>query len=255
MTAKMVALGAALMLAWAGSAQAGEDELISTDSFPGSFSANVGLFTDYLFRGISQTDEGPAIQGGFDYSADLNDDVGFYTGVWASNLDFNDGNQASIEIDYYGGLTGEFGAIPGLTWDAGVIYYSYPGAAGSLNYDYVEGMFALGYDFGVASAGLSVNYSPDYFAGSNDGLYVAGSLDIPLPKGIGLSGHVGHQSIDANAVFGTPDYLDWKLGVTAKALGFGFELAYLDTDISDAKCFGGTNLCDARVVFSATRDF
>lgn len=61
-------------------------------------SANVALTTDYIFRGFSQTEEGPAIQGGFDVTYKM-----FYAGVWASNLDFggDDFNNdiANIEID------------------------------------------------------------------------------------------------------------------------------------------------------------
>ncbi len=77
---------------------------------------------EYVFRGISQTDEGPAIQGGFDATCGI-----FYAGVWASNLDFGGdgaGNDiANIEIDFYAGIKPKTGRI---TWDLGVIYYAYP---------------------------------------------------------------------------------------------------------------------------------
>src|SRR3954451_18632706 len=92
-------------------------------------SANVGLTTDYVFRGISQTKEGPAIQGGYDLTCGI-----FYAGVWASNLDWGGtglfglpGNAvANIEMDWYLGIKPVTGRI---TWDLGVIYYSYPNSA------------------------------------------------------------------------------------------------------------------------------
>jgi uncharacterized protein (TIGR02001 family) len=95
---KSCVLGAVLAAALAMPAQA-EDKL--------KLSANVALTTDYVFRGQSQTDEGPAIQGGFDATWKV-----FYLGVWASNIDFgaatnvngNLENIADIEIDWYGGI-------------------------------------------------------------------------------------------------------------------------------------------------------
>ncbi|MFB3115989.1 MAG: TorF family putative porin, partial [Gammaproteobacteria bacterium] len=81
--------------------------MVQADS-PHEFSANVALSTDYLFRGISQTDGNPAISGGFDYSYSP---VGIYAGIWASNVDFSGccGDDDNIEIDYYGGIGGDFG--------------------------------------------------------------------------------------------------------------------------------------------------
>jgi uncharacterized protein (TIGR02001 family) len=111
--------------------------------------ANVALTTEYVFRGISQTSEGPALQGGFDLTCGI-----FYMGVWASNLDWGgtglfgfSGNDAvaNIEMDWYMGIKPVTGRI---TWDLGVIYYTYPnsaklgvnalGAVDSREYNYVE---------------------------------------------------------------------------------------------------------------------
>jgi uncharacterized protein (TIGR02001 family) len=114
----------------------------STLGIPGEFSANVAITTDYRFRGITQSDENPAIQGGFDYNIGVAEDIGIYAGVWASSVDFNDGDQASIEVDYYGGVTAEF---VGIGLDVGLIYYTYPGASSGLDYDYLEGKIALSY--------------------------------------------------------------------------------------------------------------
>ena len=86
-------------------------------------SANVALTTEYVFRGISQTKEGPAVQGGYELTCNI-----FYAGVWASNLDWGGtglfpgvpgGNSvANIEMDWYLGIKPVTGHI---TWDLGVI--------------------------------------------------------------------------------------------------------------------------------------
>jgi len=90
---------------------------VHAEDSPHEFSANVALTTDYRFRGLSQTNEDPAIQGGFDYgySGDALP-VSFYAGVWASSLDFDvaDPDDADLEIDFYGGFTGEFAILQSL---------------------------------------------------------------------------------------------------------------------------------------------
>lgn len=114
---------------------------------PGSFSGNVTLTNDYVFRGFTQTGEDPAIQGGLDWDSGS----GFYLGTWASNVDFGPGDEANIEIDIYGGYAGE---INGFTYDVGYLYYLYPGAPGALDYDFWEVYGSVGYDFGTAAVSL-----------------------------------------------------------------------------------------------------
>lgn len=214
-------------------------------------SANVGFVTEYSFRGIAQSDEGPAIQGGFD----VIHDSGFYAGVWGSNVNFNDGDEARLEVDVYGGYNGSF---KGLSYDIGLIYYAYPGADSSLNYDFVEGAVAVGYDFDVLSASASVNYSPEYFGDSGDALYFATAVDVPLPADLTLSAHVGYQTLDDEAAFfGTPSpensYLDWSIGLGYNLAGFDLSLQYIDTDLDEpSECSDG---CDARVIFGISRSF
>ncbi|HRQ61874.1 MAG TPA: TorF family putative porin, partial [Alphaproteobacteria bacterium] len=74
---------------------------------PGEFSASAALVSEYAFRGISQSDEHPALQGSIDYEHES----GFYAGVWGSSVDFNDGSEATVETDLYAGLAGEIGNI------------------------------------------------------------------------------------------------------------------------------------------------
>ena len=98
----------------------------SSLSNAGEIEANVALSTDYVFRGFSQTDEEPAISGGFDYSFDN----GFSVGTWASNVNF--GSNTSTEIDLYAGYG--FEVSEGVTVDLTYIYFAYPGDTDDFNY-------------------------------------------------------------------------------------------------------------------------
>jgi len=213
----------------------------------------VGLTTDYVFRGISQTDENPAIQG----SIDVGHASGFYAGAWGSNVDFVDGenivpgDEANAEIDYYGGMKGKF--TDELGWDAGALYYSYPSAASDLDYDYWEGKLALGYSpSGMSmspSLGLSVFYSPEFFGHIGAATYVNGSLGLKLTDIIGVSASIGNQQFSDS---GPVDYIDYKVGVRADVAGVGLELGYTDTDLDKSDC-GDTDWCEGRVLFTISK--
>ncbi len=217
------------------------------DGFPGEFSGTLGFVSQYSFRGLAQSDEHPAVQGSFDYKHDS----GFYAGIWGSNVDFNDGDEASLEADLYAGWSGAFNDV---SVTAGAIYYAYPGADDDLNYDFYEVLASVGYDFKVVSLTGSLNYSPEYFADSGDALYAAANAKIPLPAEFALNLHYGYQSIDEEASFGSPDYSDWSAGVSRSFEGFDFSLNYVDTDLDDGtECVSGW--CDSRVIFGVSRAF
>jgi len=217
------------------------------DGLPGEFSTTIGFVSEYSFRGLSQSDEGPAVQGSIDWSHDS----GFYAGVWGSNVDFNDGDEATVETDLYAGYSGE---IEGFAYDIGALYYAYPGADSDLDYDYFEGAFSLGYDFDVAALSAAINYSPDNFASTGDATYVAGYVDVPLPFlpfDTKLSGNIGHQWIEDNAGFGVEDYMDWGLGLSSNIEGFDVGLKYIDTDLDETEdCADG---CEERVILSISK--
>jgi uncharacterized protein (TIGR02001 family) len=219
----------------------------------GTFSANVGLFSDYTYRGVSQTGQEPALQGGMDWEHD----IGLYAGVWGSNVDFSDGNEAHVEVDVYAGYGGSVG---NFSYDLNFLYYLYPGASDALNYDFWEITPQIGYDFGVASVALSVSYSPDFFGGSDAAQFYQASVEVPLPKGFTLSGNVGYQAVDDNATFALPDYLTWGVGLGfdlgtlhSKLSNFSIGVDYVDTDISAAEC--GSENCDARAVLNISASF
>ena len=91
---------------------------------PHSLTANVGLFSQYIFRGLTQTNRDPAVQGGFDYAYDTGGPT-VYVGTWASNISWlHDGGQyssSSLENDWYGGLRGNIGKSD-FTYDVGFLY-------------------------------------------------------------------------------------------------------------------------------------
>ena len=110
-----------------------------------TLTANVGLFSEYIFRGIAQTAGKPAVQGGFD----LGHASGFYVGTWASNIswleDFGAYNRSSLEWDFYGGFKHAIGDSDWF-YDVGGYYYAYPGSRnpGVTNADTFERLLRSG---------------------------------------------------------------------------------------------------------------
>lgn len=221
---------------------------------PHEFSANVALTTDYMYRGISQSNEQAAISGGFDYGYTTGGFADIYGGIWASSLDFND-RDTSVEIDYYGGITGEFANK--ISWDLGGLYYQYPGtnADATGDFDFLEVYGKLRYTFSDVSFkpvfGVGVAYSPDFFGETGDGAYVNGTLALSLPMGFGLSFQIGHQDVDGNAITSGFDYTHYVIGVNKSLNIFNFDVSYYDS--SDKADCGG-EICEA-VVFTLSSSF
>src|SRR5690554_4698494 len=205
-------------------------------------SGNVALTTDYIFRGISQSDEQPAIQGGFDYVHDS----GLFVGTWGSTVDFDDDDQASMELDYYAGYGGEVGD---LGYELSYTYYDYPGASRA-NYDYQELGAKLTYQW--LSAGLI--FSDDFFGESGTYYYPWAEVIVELPQEIKVGAYAGYNMIDDNDRFGTDDYSDWNVSISKTYLELDWDLRYIDTDLSGRACFSGTDLCDARLVLTVGKE-
>src|SRR5437868_933272 len=113
---------------------------------------NVAITSDYVFRGISQTNEDPAIQAGVDVTSGP-----FYAGLWASNVDFGDTTDA--EVDTYIGVKPEFA---GFTFDIAAIYYAYLDQPTAANWDYWEAKVAASRAMGPLTLGAAVYYSPEF---------------------------------------------------------------------------------------------
>lgn len=219
-------------------------------------SANVGLYSDYRFRGVSQTEEGPAIQGGFD--VDFGN--GFYLGNWNSSLGAESyAGTDGIEMDFYGGYAGE---INGVGYDVGLLQYYYPGATdsnpttGGLDINTLEIYGSASY-MGF-SAGLSYAIS-DYFGVDNSDGTTYFTLGYEHSFSDNLSGylHYGMTSYDGidngGSDNGLLDYDDYAIGVTYTMGKYEFGAAYIDTDLP--KSNGGLFSGDSTVVVSVSTSF
>jgi uncharacterized protein (TIGR02001 family) len=203
-----------------------------------NFSASVALTSNYIFRGLTISDDDPAVSGSVDWGY-----MGFYLGVWASSLEAV--KSESLEIDYYGGYVGD---INNFTYSLDVIYYDYPGESNSGNTDdigdlaYWEYGGSLSYSFEVdlePVAKVMVLHSPDNFAETGDATAVESSLDLSLPYDLGLSFHYGRQYLDddKNAV----DDYDYYGASLTKTLGkFDLSVAYTATN-DDGETFQGSS--------------
>jgi uncharacterized protein (TIGR02001 family) len=250
------AIGAALLAGTASLSAADLDQApveAAASSHKISFSANVDLTTDYIFRGISQTDEGPAIQGGFELAYNI-----LYLGVWGSNVDFgtsstslgNSRNLANIEIDWYGGIKP---VLKGVSFDIGLYDYTYPNSLGIADLDYMEVKTGASHTFfEKLTLGVTNWWTPNNSGdtGANDvlefsGAYALKKLWIFSPT---VSALIGRQWGDESQ--GGYDYTYWNAGVT---FGFhekpvySFDVRYWDTNLpgcSNATIFQ----CDQRVI-------
>ena len=252
-----------------------------------TFTGNVGLFSEYRFRGISQTFGKPALQGGFDYSHSS----GIYLGNWNSNVNSGAGFPAgNLEMDLYGGWKKAWGDW-GL--DVGFIYYYFPGsdanaASGTtiVNPRNVARRFNGTVDnkeiyVGGSWKWISAKYYhsvDDYFSqpGTKGSNYLDISATYDLGDGWGIVGHLGSFRLkgwSAGTDATNANYTDWKLGVTKDFSGWVFGASYIDTNGKGScnaanpgyYCFrnslpagGGTKFRDASkgvVVVSVGRSF
>lgn len=228
-------------------AQPAAEPAETPDNTPfGNISATITGVTDYRDRGMSQSDEKPALQGSIDWTHDS----GFYLGTWLSNVDFNDGDQAEVEWDVYGGYGWEWG---GFEFDLMANWIMYPGASDALDYDLVEFTQSVSRAFGIVNAKALVIYSPDNSGDSGTGLYPRAELEVPiLETGLNATGTYGFQYVDDAARYGVHSYADWSLGLAYSWEGFDFALQYIDTNLSRSECAEG---CGATAVFTVARTF
>lgn len=233
---------AAALMAGFGSTQA-----LAADDF--AIAGNVALVSDYRFRGISQSDEDPAIQGGFDVGFE----PGFYLGTWGSSIDFGGGNDtgsfSTLELDYYGGWRGPIGDSD-FGIDVGYAYYDYPGDTVDPKGDYQE-VYLKGSWKGIV---LGVNYSDDYYAKTGEAWYYGADYSYNFIEELALGLHAGYSDFenDQDATFLSNDadsYTDYSVSLTYTWAGVGFSVAYVGTDL-DEDDYYGTNLAEDVAVFT-----
>ena len=242
---------------------------------PHAFTANVALTTNYMFRGISQTGNGPAIQGGFDYSYQP---LGLYAGVWASNVDSSSAtgyfvvpgsnpsvvttednpagaepvqlsaagyDGASMELDLKLGWAKTFDK---LGVDLGYLRYEYPMTNTEAN-NTNEYHLALSYDLTYLTPKAVVNYSDDFY-GFGSAWYYDLTVAVPLPYNFSLTGHYGWSVFDDDDGL---NYDDYSIGIATTYAGVGFALSWVDRSKTDA-CVSPFN-CGSTAVFTISKAF
>ncbi len=185
-------------------------------------SFNVGVVSEYRYRGISQSRLKPALQGGLDYAAPS----GFYIGAWASTIKWikDAGGDADVEIDVYGGYKTE--VAPGLTMDVGLLQYYYPSHKLGVSPNTLEVYGALSY--GPVTAKYSHSTTNLFgFADSKNSSYFDVSANFDLGSGMTLTPHVGHQTVKRNAA---ASYTDYSLTLAKDFSGLVLSGAIIGTD-------------------------
>jgi uncharacterized protein (TIGR02001 family) len=192
--------------------------------------ANVGVTSNYVFRGITQTDDGPAVQGGIDYVHD----VGFYAGAWASNVEPIPGDKG-WETDLYLGYN--FKLNPNVLFDVGYITYLY--SSTDFDYDADEIYFGASfYDVSVTYYAGDRDVGPDY-------AYIDLKYSLALAQEFNLHLHYGYMNDDA----ANSDYQDVAIGISKNVAGFDLGLTATTIDHDNS------NLEDDEIFISVTKVF
>jgi uncharacterized protein (TIGR02001 family) len=227
-----------------------------------TYSFNIGVVSDYIFRGYSQSSRDPVMQGGLD--------VGYgiaYAGIWASGIDFDfdgaapgTGANAEVEIDYYGGIKPEW---HGATFDFGVLYYSYPGADDQFgNLSYLELKAGVsGSPITNFTTGVMFYWSPDYAGETGSAWTAEGNAGYTFHKvgpfvptingvlGVMWSGDQAWQDLYAN---GAGNYVYWNAGMALAVDNMTFDFRYWDTNVNNENnfCNGPVFQCGGAFVFA-----
>lgn len=219
---------------------------LAAPSFAGDLTANASVTSNYIWRGLTQTENESAVQGGIDYAADS----GFYVGTWVSNVNYGAGDVYSYEHDVYGGYAFDAG---GVSWDIGLLYYNYDKEA---EFDFLEGYVSMG--LGGFSLGAWVlldteaDEGPGQDFGAGSTYYVSADYGFEVGDGIEIGLHVGYHDGDfAEAFNGTDDgYFDYNVSLSKG--GFGFMIS--DTNAGGPAAEGGYDNDQVKFVVSYSVD-
>ena len=216
-----------------------------TQAFGAEVSGNIALTTDYKFRGISQSDSAPSVQGGFDIAFDN----GAYIGTWGAAVDFDcaidtcGGLNGGIELDYYAGFASDIS--DNVSFDIGYIYYDYPQDEGLLgDYGEIYGSLSFG-DFGIG-----MNYSDEYWGETGKFTYTYATYSMALSESVALDLLVGSGDYDeAGYLDGATEHMNWSVALSTSAGGLDFAITYEDTDLDKEDAYG-YDWADAALILS-----
>lgn len=225
---KKILLSAALSSAFMTQVAYAEDPKPAEVKPEHEVSFNLGLITDYRYRGISQTALKPALQGGADYTNNVN---GLYAGTWLSTIKWvkDAGGNGSVEMDLYAGKRGD--VVDGLSYDVGVLSYVYPSNNletvpdfANANTTELYGQLTHGPVYVKYSYSVTNIFS---FIDSKGSGYLDVGANIEMAEGYTLNLHAGRQTVKNSSTW---SYNDWKIGVTKEFGGVNFSLAVLGTN-------------------------
>lgn len=210
---------------------------------------DAGIYSDYRTRGISQTQNDPALQG----SATLSHSSGLYAGVWSSNVDFGLGSKTRQEIDYYAGYNWQIN--DDISLDTAYFQYEYPRQS-ALNYgEYFSQLTAYGAKLGA--------YYSDNLGGDQSYLYSYVGYGTQLPADVVLDLRYGQVDLkDPLLIDGSGDtrdsYHEWQIKLSKELLGLNWSASYVDTDLGDSECanyMGFDDVCAATLVLGVNKTF
>ncbi len=194
------------------------EEAAETEESESNLSFNAAVVSDYVFRGITQTDFEPAVQVGVDYSFG---DSGFYIGAWGSNVDFGSFDGTDYEADLYVGYNVDLNDDWNL--DLNVTRYAYLGSNDGVDNDYSEFITVLTYG---EQYGLTIGYTDDYVNTGASQLYVGLNGTWEIGAGFNLTAGVGRSDFEDDY-----NYTDWTFGVNRDFGPVNIGLNYYDTDL------------------------
>ena len=228
---------ASLFTCLAGAALCAAPSLADDAPAPSSdftITGSAGIWSQYRFRGIAQSDNKPVFQG----ALTLTHKSGFYLSTWGSSASANDAvNLGGTEIDVYGGYSHSF--KNGLTVDGGLYGYLYPGSAHAvgISENYYEVYGDVSKTFGPITAKAGVNWAPDqsYFKNFNTptrySIYEYGELGLAVPgTAFTIHSHVGHTG--GGLDYAGTDYIDYTVGAAYKWKALTFDLSVVGTNVS-----------------------
>ncbi|HQQ62738.1 MAG TPA: TorF family putative porin [Pseudomonadales bacterium] len=213
-------------------------------------SANVGVVSDYVFRGLSQSNGNTAIQGGID----VKHASGVYAGTWLSSLSGNSSAAVgNAEQDLYVGYG--YKLNDDVSFDLRVTQFDYINASTANYYEtHASATFyniTLGTDYSNNIQGTGDNSAK---VTDNNAIHYYGSYTYTFPMEIVGTATIGHVDLhDKNILLTAEDsYNYWNLGVSKKLVGINWGVSYNNNNISIKEC-GGSNMCDSTWVFSANK--
>ena len=197
------------------------------------FNWNAAATSEYMFRGISQTDDGPALQAGAGYSFSN----GFYVGGWASNVDF--GESTDAEIDTFVGWNGDLN--DNLNLDVQLVRYNYVGEPDGVDYAYNELIGKVSF---AENYSATLGYTNDFLNTNTNSFYKTINGSWEVGNEINLTAGLGYTTVQ-----GPEDgYLDYSVGVNRDFGPVNIGLGYIGTDSSGEDLFGEDNAEDKFVL-------